>query len=274
LLAHWKPVVEPLLDALSPRVVVEVGMARGRTTGRLVEFAAARGCTIHGIDPAPHPELDLEQFRRRLGERFVFHEERSLDVIPRIRDADAVLIDGDHNWYTVHGELTALGEVAADEGRPFPLALLHDVDWPYARRDMYYDPDAIPDAYRQPFRRAGMIPGTSELVDRGGVNPGLNNALHEGGPRNGVRTAIDDFLAEAGPHLFYRDVIGFTGLGIVVDRALLEQHSALEARLAELDSPEWLRAQCARLERWRMDVARRLQEAHEELRALRAPGRG
>jgi hypothetical protein len=273
LLAHWESVVEPLLDALSPRVVVEIGMARGRTTERLVEFAAARGCTVHGVDPMPDAELDLERFRERLGERFVFHQDRSLVVLPRIRDADAVLLDGDHNWYTVHEELTSVADVAAAEGRPFPLALAHDVGWPYARRDMYHDPTAIPDAYRQPFRQAGMIPGRRELVDRGGINARVNNALREGGPRNGVRTAIDDFLAEAGPHLSYRDVIGFSGLGIIVDEALLEQAPALRASLARFESPEFLRAQCARLEWRRFSAVRGLQEAHQELRALRARDR-
>jgi len=273
LLAHWEPVVEPLLDALSPDVVVEVGMAHGDTTERLVEFAAGHGCTLHGIDPAPRERLELERLHERLGERFVFHQDTSLDALPRIRDADAVLLDGDHNWYTVHAELTSLAEVAAAEGRPFPLTLLHDVGWPYARRDMYHDPRAIPAAHRHPFRRAGMIRGRSELAEHGGVNARINNALHEGGPRNGVLTAIDDFLAEMRERgeatLSYQGVTGFSGLGILVDERRLERAPVLRERLAELRSPEWLAAQCARLEEARNEVVRVLQEARQELRGER-----
>jgi Methyltransferase domain len=273
LLAHWEPVVAPLLDALDPRVVVEVGMARGDTSELLIELAAARGFTVHGVDPLKHPDLAVERFQERLGERFRFHEAKSLDVLPGIRDADAVLLDGDHNWYTVHAELTALAVVARDERRPFPLTLMHDVGWPYARRDMYYDPGSIPEEFRHPYRRAGMLPGVSELADDGGVGAGINNALHEGGPRNGVRTAIDDFLAEApellGRTLGYQEVTGFSGLGIVADEEQLDRSPALRERLAELRTPEWLQAQCERLEDGRMAVVRLFQETRGTLRAER-----
>jgi Methyltransferase domain len=250
--AHWESVVGPLLDALSPRVVVEVGVASGRTTERLVEFAAGRDCAVHAVDPAPAPEFDLERFSELLGERFVFHRERSLDALPRLGDADAVLIDGDHNWYTVHEELTAVAKAAAAEGREFPLTLLHDIDWPYGRRDMYHDPSAIPEGYRQPFRRAGMVPGRSELVEGSGVNRRANNAVR------------------AGPRLSFQDVVGFSGLGIVADRAQVERIPALRERLAEVSSPAWLKTQCERIELRRLETAMRLQDARAELRAARA----
>ena len=49
---------------------------------------------------------------------------------------DAMIIDGDHNYYTVSEELA--GSVsAARAARYMPLLLLHDVGWPHARRDAY-----------------------------------------------------------------------------------------------------------------------------------------
>ena len=42
-----------------------------------------------------------------------------------------------------------------------------------------------------------MRPGTRRLLDQGGLNQDMHNAVEEGGPRNGVMTALDDFVARA-----------------------------------------------------------------------------
>jgi hypothetical protein len=106
---------------------------------------------------------------------------------------DGILIDGDHNWYTVFNELRLIHERALL--RPGGFVFLHDVDWPYGRRDLYYQPDTIPAEFRHPFAQKGIVRGRSALAESGGWNDFLMNATHEGGPRNGVLTAIEDFLA-------------------------------------------------------------------------------
>ena len=116
---------------------------------------------------------------------------------------DTILIDGDHNWYTVFNELRLIDERGLLRSGGF--VFLHDVDWPYARRDLYYQPDTIPAEFRRPFAQKGMIRGQSGLAESGGVNDDLMNALEEGGPRNGVLTAIEDFLAlHPGKYRFFR----------------------------------------------------------------------
>ena len=111
---------------------------------------------MHGIDPAPRPGAVTLAERH---DRFVLHEDLSLNVLSEIDDVDAALIDGDHNWYTVINELRMLAAKSEAQGREFPLTLLHDVGWPYGRRDQYCDPEAIPDEYRQPIGGGGMWPG-------------------------------------------------------------------------------------------------------------------
>ena len=134
----------------------------------------------------------------------MFHRGLSLEALPEIRGADAVLIDGDHNWYTVYNELKTIARVAAEEGKPFPLTLMHDVEFPYADRDMYYFPDTIPEEYRQPTGgRDGD--GRSRAGERRRPGRGIANALTAGGPHNGVKTAIDDFLAEVEAPVFLHE---------------------------------------------------------------------
>ena len=116
---------------------------------------------------------------------------------------DCIVLDGDHNWYTVFNELRLIHE--RNLLRPGGFVFLHDVDWPYGRRDLYYQPDTIPAEFRHPHAQKGLVRGQAALAESSGFSPHLMHALHEGGPRNGVMTAIEDFLAEhpAGYRFFW-----------------------------------------------------------------------
>jgi hypothetical protein len=139
--------------------------------------------------------------------------ETSLDALAHIELPDAVIIDGDHNYYTVSEELRLI------EGRApgsFPLTLLHDVCWPHGRRDDYYAPELVPEAHRHPVATdGGLFPGVPGT--RPGGLPYRGAAAREGGERNGVLTAVEDFVAGR-DDLRLAIVPVFFGLGVVWPR--------------------------------------------------------
>src|SRR5687767_13749334 len=151
-------IMAPLLEATRPEAIVEVGAGDVDRTRRLLDLSGAWGGTLHAIDPLPR--FPVDSWKTEYGARFQFHRDSSVNVLPRIERADAYIIDGDHNWYTVRQALDAIELGAqANPGRPFPLVLLHGTGWPYARRDSYCDPRTIPEEYRHRFRQAGVLPG-------------------------------------------------------------------------------------------------------------------
>jgi methyltransferase family protein len=186
-LAHSAELVLSCLDAAGARTVVEVGAFAGDLTRVLVGWAAERGATVTAIDPAPQPDLEalrgIELVRRT-----------SLDALPEIPLPDAVIIDGDHNYFTVREELSLIGKRAP--GAELPLLLFHDVCWPHGRRDDYHDANSVPAQFRHPVAggRGGLFPGDAGL--RPGALPYPRSADQEGGARNGVLTAVEDFVAE------------------------------------------------------------------------------
>jgi methyltransferase family protein len=179
----------PCLDAAGARSVVEIGAYAGDLTRLLVDWAATADAQVVAVDPLPQPELvELDQQRDDL----TLVRETSLEALGRIEPPDAIIIDGDHNYYTVSEELRLIGDRAA--GGELPLLLFHDVGWPHARRDAYYVPELIPESERQPLQEGGgLFPGVRGTVP--GALPYKWIAAEEGGERNGVLTAIEDWVA-------------------------------------------------------------------------------
>jgi SAM-dependent methyltransferase len=241
---HWNA-IGPLIEAAEPHTILEIGIRDGATTRLLLEYAANHDAVVHGIDPAP--QSGAEELADRHPGRFVLHRALSLHALPAVGAVDCALIDGDHNWYTVLNELRLLAQ-ASGPGKRFPLTFLHDVGWPYGRRDLYYDPQTIPPEHRQQFRRAGVVPGQAQLSDEGGLNRKAWHAVAQRTPRNGVLTAVEDFIAESDAELTLELVAGFAGLGILVSDQHLAANEPLREGLAALDSPAFLRDQCRRLE--------------------------
>lgn len=230
----WEKVVAPVLEAAGVTRLVEIGALRGEQT-QLILDRLGPDAELHVIDPVP--AFDPDEHRSRFGSGYHFHRHLSTEVLGGLPPMDAALVDGDHNWHTVTNELRLLAQVAGDAEAPLPVLVLHDVGWPYGRRDLYYDPDTIPAEHRQEWARRGMRPGVERLLPVGGLNPTMANALHEGGDRNGVRTALDDFITGHDRPLRQVVLPIYFGLAIVVEQERLDRQPALAALLDDLESP-------------------------------------
>ncbi len=209
----WDSIIKPILDAIDAVIIVEIGAFNGKNTVKLLNYCAGTKKHLHVIDPTPL--FDVKQYHQKFGNCFTLHEDISVNVLPKIGKCDAVLIDGDHNWYTVFNELKALEKIHQDDTLTYPIILLHDIGWPYGRRDLYYHPDRIPAIDRHPYRRGGLLNNQSELEPFIGLNPHLCHAIYEYGEKNGVLTAIEDFSSQSQIDFEFIKLPAYFGLGIL-----------------------------------------------------------
>lgn len=186
----------------------EIGASTGVSTDKILKLPIGSYLII---DPCFDADLALKYAADK---RVTVLKRNSLDALPHLSGAyDCILIDGDHNWYTVFNELRLIKQGGLL--RPGGMIFFHDVEWPNGRRDMYYQPETIPSEFRHEYQRKGILRGKSKLADQEGTNSTSYNATHEGGPRNGVLTAIEDFYAENRlSYNFCRVRLG-SGLGIL-----------------------------------------------------------
>ena len=229
-------VVKPLLDLAGPARIVEIGAAEGVNSALVAGWCESHHAHLDVIDTAPR--FDSAAFEREHPAAKV-HVGRSLDLLPCLPPPDVALIDGDHNWYTVYHELKALAGAAAAVGKPFPACAFHDTGWPYGRRDLYYDPSTIPQAHRQPWRRAAIVPNHPGMVEYG-LNPHLCQAEQEGGPHNGVLTAIEDFISEDPDNFHLVNLPVLFGLSVLIPRATVARVPGLRRFMDDLElNPCW-----------------------------------
>ncbi len=177
------------LDAIGAKSVLEVGAYKGELTVELLAWADRSGASIAALDPEPPDEL-LELGRARPDLELVL--KTSHDALREVEFPDAIIIDGDHNYYTLSEELRIVGERAP--GAEIPLMMFHDVAWPHARRDTYYVPERIPEEHRQPLAHEAYLSPTEPGLSEDGGLAYVWAAEREGGPRNGTLTALEDFV--------------------------------------------------------------------------------
>lgn len=246
------PLIEPLLDAAEAKNVVEIGSYEAENTRRLLNRARHTKGIVHAVDP--FPKFHTGDAEREYGPHIVIHKKKSLDAIPTLCPCDAVLIDGDHTWYTVINELRLLHKHSALCGH-MPLILLHDTGWPYGRRDCYCVDEDIPKEYRHPHALKGLVMGQSYVSDvPWALHSNCDNALYEGGPHNGVLTAVEDFLKEVGPEWSFTDIPGFYGLGILLHEKTARAFPALASLVKSLQLPAIVLEHLLNLERCRFST--------------------
>lgn len=235
MIALWQKIIRPLVESIDGRTVLEIGAETGLSTRALLNYVRGVEGELHCIDPVP--AFDAEKLLAASDGRLHFHEDLSLNVLRDLPPVDVALVDGDHNWYTVYNELKLIEETHLGHEVALPLIFVHDVGWPYGRRDLYYDPENIPEEFVRPYARRPIGRNATELLEEGavGMNGRLCNAIDEGGPRNGVLTGIEDFVKESSVDYRYLQLPLYFGLGILVATERLESSPDLQREINNLE---------------------------------------
>jgi hypothetical protein len=245
-LFEFRELFNLLLSNPHIRFVCEIGSEFGGFSRLLLNLLSERKLERVTIIE-PFPAADLESAVQDSGGKGVLLAQLSLEALDGLEPHDLYFVDGDHNFYTVRRELDLIFSA-----NPSAIVVLHDVCWPSARRDTYYNPDNIPQSERQAFGTEVSIvignPGTAPTGFTALGNFGI--ALKEGGEKNGVLSAVEDFVEQSGE--FKLDIVPVVfGVGILrrVSHPLEEliceilpspQYSALLARLELNRLENWL----------------------------------
>lgn len=232
--SFWNIFVHKALDLFDARSIVEIGSDDGLNTKNLLAFVKEKKAQLYVVDPAP--KYTPNDFFEDHQEYAKYYGMLSLNFLASHDVCDAYLIDGDHNWYTVYNELKIIDKKVSESKKLFPLIMFHDTGWPYARRDLYYNPENIPPAHINPYKRFGILPNQAELIAGEGLNDGCAHSIYEGTPHNGVLTAIEDFLDEAQEDFIFINFSVKFGFSLLVERNVAKSNPAFFDWICDLQN--------------------------------------
>jgi len=184
--------IRKILDEQKPKTILEIGVLRGKGTLQLLQWCAENDAHLTSLDPVAWggdlpehirqpmegykykrgqenfddyvvvPEGIEEAFRLGLEKNWTCVKTRSLDYLglPEFQGFDAYFIDGDHNHYTVTRELNSIHS----RFKPGNVVLFNDVAGIYSKKDLYYDPEFIPDEFKG-GRKQGVLIAINDFLD-------------------------------------------------------------------------------------------------------------
>lgn len=244
-LSNAHELILDIVTRLGVRSVCEIGSEGGMLSRKLREMLERKEIDrLTIIDPFPSAEITALHD----GVRTFVLPKLSLNALVDLPAQDLYIVDGDHNHFTVYNELKA---IFANQDS---FVVMHDVCWPCARRDMYYDPKSVPGNHVREFSyEKCQFPGNPDLVEKGlGSHGYYAVAKREGGEKNGVFAAVETLSREM--NLEFASVPALLGIGLVcradgkhagkpAELAPAEAMSALLSRLEENRIKSWI-AKC------------------------------
>jgi hypothetical protein len=261
-LSELDEVILGLVDKCKPTSILEIGSEHGGFSQQLYQRCKSNGAELLTIEPYPAPAV--MELAKAADDFHLFVDKSLPHLMEHGCRSTFAVIDGDHNWFTVYNELSLIAK-SWEERKQTGVIVLHDVSWPCARRDSYYDPKAIPPEALQPHSYEHGVTPESEGVINGGFRGegSFAWAIDAGGPCNGVLTAIEDFMTDH-PGWTYRSIDAVFGLG-----CLTRTGSPEDAHAEEIFAP-YKNSLVSRLEANRLALYLKVIELQDKVNAMNA----
>lgn len=170
---EYIPSITDVAKSLNNPKILEIGIDKGQFLFPMFHNLVLLGKSfeLHEVDIFVRPEIEItiKQFVHLDGQILKIFQQNSLDYLKSCKEKyDIVMIDGDHNYYTVSNELEFIHENNSHDNT---LIFCDDATTKWSNQDLYY---ANRDEYAD--NSLATKPQTTE--------------------KHGVGTAIEDFLAK------------------------------------------------------------------------------
>jgi predicted O-methyltransferase YrrM len=167
------PSIKQFLSQIQSPKVLEIGLCKGITTIPLLAFMSRmhENFEFVGVDVLVQESLliILNNIDVLPSQKMIIHQDSSLNALPKLTESskkfDVVLLDGDHNYYTVSRELEYLDSLTNENS----IVLIDDYHGRWSERDLWY-------SEKEGYESADKA---TKRIDT---------------EKHGVKPAVDDFL--------------------------------------------------------------------------------
>lgn len=192
-------VIQRFLDRYNVEKVLLIGLSNEKIINEVISYCITNNSLLYAIDPnidiknIIENKFNINDIQEYLEKQVIYFEGCSLDILPTLNSFDAIFINDDPNWYTLHSELNLIKKNNIN----FPLVFVCNNKYPHKRRDSYSNPKNIPKKFRNDFCDELCIKYIENNdVKHTKIKDKFYHAIYENTPKNGILTAIEDFLKE------------------------------------------------------------------------------
>lgn len=218
-----------ILQHLQVSRIVEIGCEAGLNSSALLSYVNEHNIKLDTVDPADIVfPFDIAEEKN-----FTFHKGTSTLFLDSSMKYEVIFMDGDHNYETVYADLNKIHAKRSESG--VKVIFMHDISWPWARRDIYYNLEAV----KNPLPNSDSLrisPYQSEQDSVGLPPNSYAVALEDGGKKNGVLTAVEDFIETCNSSWVLKRFPVLYGIGVLycVDNLDSKELQGLETELESL----------------------------------------
>ena len=207
-MANFYPLIKSLIVSVSPKSICEIGSDLGATTKLLSDYCYENSCTLHSVDPA----FDKTERKSQLVYNYKM---TSFEYLKNNQASQIYFIDGDHNFHTVFNELNLIKSSLIRNEEV--VIFLHDVGWPCAYIDMYYDCSSIPEELRGLSHKNSIVKVLKDEYSQ--VYEGLPmdqvSVVSRSSRNSGVLGAVMEFLKKDMNSEFFK-IPSIYGFGVLI----------------------------------------------------------
>ncbi len=172
--------IEKILKSYNCKNILEIGVYEGATTIEILKWCSKNNSNLTSVEPmgwsgnipekykAAHndygcinPRFLSGRINKKFQNLWTVKKELSLNYLKKEKKKfEVVIIDGDHNYFTVKNELESLKKNLADNY----CIILNDVYGKWSRKDQYCDIRNIPSEF-QNSKKQGVMSAIEEFLD-------------------------------------------------------------------------------------------------------------
>lgn len=192
-------IIPTFLSKFKVEKVLLIGLSNENILNEVISFCIENNSILFAIDSKINIE-DLIKQNFNIGgvDEYVdknvrYFKDNGLNILPTLKEFDAIFLNDDPNWYTIYNELNLI----KNNNESFPLVFVCNNKYPHKRRDSYINPENIPEEYKNEC--CDTLPIEYEEnneIKCTMIKDGLCHAIYKNTEKNGVLTAIEDFLKE------------------------------------------------------------------------------
>jgi glycosyltransferase involved in cell wall biosynthesis len=115
----WNILIRPVIEEINANYIVEVGSDTTINTGNILEYCKDNNARMTAV--APYPSSYMAD-HKKYGNKFEYYLETGLNRLPLLKDYDAIIIEGEHDYSTLYNELKTV-----ELNKKFPIIFFFQV---------------------------------------------------------------------------------------------------------------------------------------------------